>query len=73
MWEAAARAGPTVRHRATAASATPSTRWATAAGSSVVVVVFGPAAAASFVERAAATRRPPPNCWARAPAQPSPL
>ena len=69
MWEAAARAGPTVRHRATAASATPSTRWATAAGLLVVVVEFGSAALPAL--RAAATRRPPPSCWARARARPS--
>ena len=64
MWEAAARGAPTARHRATAASATRSTRWATAAGLLVVVVEFGSAALPAL--RAAATRRPRPNCWARA-------
>ena len=68
MWEAAARAGPTVRHRATAASATRSTRWATAAGllEEAAAAASGPAASGGC----AATRRPPPNCWARAPALP---
>ena len=47
VWEAAARAGPAVGHQATARPATPSTRWATAAGSSGAAVVSGPAAAPS--------------------------